>query len=353
MLSLFPAAVALAAGVTFVDDLRGASGSGVVEQAVIGWMERFATEDASAFTTSIRELFDRSNGDLLTAALVVSLWSGSRGIDSIVRSIVLIAGDVERRPWWKRRLLSLGLLLGTVVAGSLAVSMLVVGPLLGGGHAIAAHLGMDEVFTTVWGWARLPLAGAALTGWALVVLHVSRPHAGGWRSDVPGALATAVLWFAASLGLRLWVSVVGSSNAAVGAMGGAVVALLWLYLLALALLAGAEIADHGRRRGWKLPARAGHDSKEAAVAKDHGPSVKDDEQYEALRREGASKEKAARIANASDNSSRSEVASRGGRGGDYEDRTKDELYDKAKQVGIEGRSKMSKDELIDALRHHG
>lgn len=88
------------------------------------------------------------------------------------------------------------------------------------------------------------------------------------------------------------------------------------------------------------------------MAKDHGPSVKDDEQYEALRREGASKEKAARIANASANTSRSEVGRRGGKGGDYEERTKDELYDKAKQVGIEGRSNMSKDELINALRNH-
>ena len=88
------------------------------------------------------------------------------------------------------------------------------------------------------------------------------------------------------------------------------------------------------------------------MAKDHGPSVKDDEQYEALRREGASKEKAARIANASANTSRSEVGRKGGEGGDYEERTKDELYDKAKQVGIEGRSNMSKSELINALRSH-
>lgn len=88
------------------------------------------------------------------------------------------------------------------------------------------------------------------------------------------------------------------------------------------------------------------------MAKNHGSSVKDDEQYEALRREGASKEKAARIANTSSNSSRSDVGRRGGSAGAYEDRTKKELYDKAKQVGIEGRSRMSKSELISALRNH-
>ena len=84
----------------------------------------------------------------------------------------------------------------------------------------------------------------------------------------------------------------------------------------------------------------------------HGPSIKDPEQYEALRDEGMSKEKAARISNASKKEGEHTVASRGGRGGDYEDRTKDELLKKARDVGIEGRSHMSKSELIDALRHH-
>ena len=85
------------------------------------------------------------------------------------------------------------------------------------------------------------------------------------------------------------------------------------------------------------------------MAEDHGPSVKDDEQYEALRREGASKEKAARIANAG---SRSETGSKGGQSDSYENWSKDELEDRAREIGIEGRSDMTKDELIDALRNH-
>jgi hypothetical protein len=84
------------------------------------------------------------------------------------------------------------------------------------------------------------------------------------------------------------------------------------------------------------------------MAKDHGPSVKDDKQYEKLREQGMSKEKAARIAN----SDRSQTGKKGGKSPAYEDWSKDDLEDKAKEVGIEGRSKMNKDELIDALRNH-
>ena len=87
-------------------------------------------------------------------------------------------------------------------------------------------------------------------------------------------------------------------------------------------------------------------------SKKPGPSVKDDAVYEALRDEGASKEKAARIANASANSSRREVGRRGGRSPAYDEWTKDELRKRARELGIEGRSSMSKSELVDALRNH-
>ena len=85
------------------------------------------------------------------------------------------------------------------------------------------------------------------------------------------------------------------------------------------------------------------------MAKDHGSSVKDDEQYEALRREGASKEKAARIANAG---GRGSTGKKGGKSGSYEDWSKEDLEKRAKEIGIEGRSKMNKGELVDALRNH-
>ena len=74
--------------------------------------------------------------------------------------------------------------------------------------------------------------------------------------------------------------------------------------------------------------------------------------YEALRDEGASKEKAARISNAAAGSSRSKVGRKGGNAENYEDRTKDELLKRARELGIDGRSRMTKAQLIDALRNH-
>jgi hypothetical protein len=85
-------------------------------------------------------------------------------------------------------------------------------------------------------------------------------------------------------------------------------------------------------------------------SKSPGPSVKDDKTYEALRDDGASKEKAARIANAK--AGGTNVSKKGGESGSYEDWTVDDLRDRAAEIGIDGRSAMNKDELIDALRNH-
>ena len=87
------------------------------------------------------------------------------------------------------------------------------------------------------------------------------------------------------------------------------------------------------------------------MARNHGPSIKDDDTYEALRDKGASKEKAARIANARANPDQ-HPSKKGGQSRPYEEWTKDDLYDRAKDIGIEGRSKMTKQALLDALRNH-
>ncbi|MBW3581990.1 MAG: Rho termination factor [Euryarchaeota archaeon] len=80
---------------------------------------------------------------------------------------------------------------------------------------------------------------------------------------------------------------------------------------------------------------------------DHGDQIKDDDKYEALRRKGYSKEKAARIANEGKSGSK-----KGGKAEGYEEWSKEDLEKKASEVGIEGRSDMDKKELISALRNH-
>ena len=88
-----------------------------------------------------------------------------------------------------------------------------------------------------------------------------------------------------------------------------------------------------------------------AARKDHGASIGDDELYEKVRDQGASKEKAARIANAAANSSRSQVSKKGGAAGSYDDWTVAQLRKRAAELEVNGRSSMRRAQLIRALRN--
>lgn len=83
-----------------------------------------------------------------------------------------------------------------------------------------------------------------------------------------------------------------------------------------------------------------------------GPSVKDPDLYEELRDQGNSKEKSARIANAAAGSSRSAVGRKGGEAGSYDDWSVERLRKRAAELDIDGRSRMTKSELVEALRNH-
>lgn len=87
------------------------------------------------------------------------------------------------------------------------------------------------------------------------------------------------------------------------------------------------------------------------MPKKRNPSIKDPEMYEALREDGASTQKAARVSNAAAKQGRSAVGRKGGKSHDYEEWTVSELKDKAKEIGLSGYSKQRKAELIESLRH--
>jgi hypothetical protein len=80
--------------------------------------------------------------------------------------------------------------------------------------------------------------------------------------------------------------------------------------------------------------------------------IKDEQLYRRLREQGESKEKSARIANAAAASSRRQVSSKGGKSPSYQDWSMQDLLRRAREIGIRGRSSMTKDQLVTALRNH-
>lgn len=176
---------------------------------------------------------------LLTVGILGALWSSSGAMTSIVSALNRAYDIPETRPWWKVRLLAIGLTITLVLFVLLSFTLIVAGP--DAGHYLAGWFGLAEAFDTAWRVLRWPLVFVlAVTGIALVFYYA--PDADqDWVWITPGSILTTVLWVVSSMGFRLYVTEVGDYAATYGALAGAAVLLLWLYLSGLALLVGGEL----------------------------------------------------------------------------------------------------------------
>lgn len=241
VLSVFPALLAITAALGGLESVLGRDVALRAEREVVGLLERVLTDEASGTVDATRDLFARENPGVLTFGVVGALWAMSRGLAAVIRALHEAYDVDERRSYIRVRLIGLGLALGSVLAGVVLLGMFVLGPLFGRGHDVAETIGAGGGFTFLWNVARPPLVFAVLVAWALVVLHVAPAHDGSWRRDLPGAVLAAVLWIVVSAGLRFYLEIAAGANELLGVLGGALIVLIWLYLLSLALLLGAEL----------------------------------------------------------------------------------------------------------------
>lgn len=249
LLSLVPVMLVLAALLGSLEAIVGDELATRAEDALVDAMSGVLTDEAEGLVGSVEGLFARPSPGLLSVALVLTLWTASRGFAAVANALDVVYDLEEYRSWLKRRTLGVAMAAGSLVVLALLLAMVFVGPLLGGGQTVADDLGLGDLFVTLWTWARLPVVVIVLLAWATTVYHLAPNHRTPWRWDVPGALLAAVLGGLFTFGFRLYVETQGD-NVVVSGLGGVLIAVLWLYLMALGLLLGGELnAVLGRRAG--------------------------------------------------------------------------------------------------------
>ena len=250
LLGLFPAVVVFAAALGSLDIVIGEGAASDTEQWLLDQVHAIFGSD-NTLRRTVAELFEQSNAGLITAGIVLTTYVSSRGFVAVVRALDVVYCHAQRRNWLSTRVIGLGLTASTTIVAALVATMVVVGPLLGGGEELAERLGVGPAFTTAWGWFRWPVVFVVVTLWATSVYHVVARRRTPWRSDLPGAVVGTVWWLVVSTGFRAYLDLASSGfNAVFGLLGGALSLLLWLYLLAMGLLAGAELnMVLTRRRG--------------------------------------------------------------------------------------------------------
>jgi membrane protein len=240
LLSVFPGLLTIAAGLGMLDSLFGSELVMRSQREILSVLTTFLTEKAQGTAEAIVALFEEASGGVFTFGAVAALWAASRGMSTVLRTLGEIYDVEDRRSRIRTRLVALGLALASMLLIVVTLTALVVGPLFGAGQAVARLIGLKEVYGALWEWLGIPAAFLALLAWATVVFH-SVPHRHvGWRQHVGGAALTGVLWLVVSVGFRLDLPRFGG-NPVFGILGGALVVLVWLYLLSIALLVGAEL----------------------------------------------------------------------------------------------------------------
>jgi membrane protein len=241
ILSLFPVLLAVAAALGSLEAIAGSDVAERAQEVVVGFLRDTLTDDAAGTVDAVEDIFAGSSPGVLTVGVAVAVWSASRGFTALIRALDVVYDLDESRGYFAMRALALVLAVGSVVVAALMLAMLVLGPLLGTGADVADEVGLGGLFATWWDWARWPTAAIVLVAWSATVFHVAPNHHTPWRWDLPGALLSAVAWALSSLGLRAYLSFAAGGNDVFGVFGGALIVLLWLYLLGLGLLLGGEL----------------------------------------------------------------------------------------------------------------
>jgi membrane protein len=240
VLTLFPTLIVFAALMGQLSSFIGEDNTAQVKQSISDFLLRVLTSSAEDVDSTVRTLFSYS-GKTLTVALVIAMASVAQSFASVINTITIAYELEDHRGWWFRRWLGLLLGLGTLAAGAIMLSAFVVGPLLGHADQVVAKVGLSEEYSFVWAWIRYPVGFLALIAWATTLFHLCPDRQDRWRSGLPGGLLTSTFWVAASLGFSSYLALVVPRSPGRGARGGGGIRKTWLYLLFLALLAGAEL----------------------------------------------------------------------------------------------------------------
>lgn len=186
----------------------------------------------------IRQLQDQKAG-LLSAGILVALWSASAGVRSTMHALNTAYDVREGRPAWKTIPLSVLYTVGLAVLLLVIAGLMVTGPEIM--RWIAARVGLEEVVVTVWTWLRWPVAALLMVLLVALVYYVAPDVEQTFRFITPGSVLAVATWILASLGFGLYLQNFGNYNAMYGSIGAIIILLLYLYLSSAVLLFGAEL----------------------------------------------------------------------------------------------------------------
>jgi membrane protein len=222
------------------------------------WMRTQAAyvlpDEAMDLVNTVVTELETPQGGLMSVAIALAVWSASAAVLGTMNALNVVFDVRERRPAWKRLLVSLLYTLALALMLVIAAGMMITGPELL--TWLARYVYLDRYFIVVWAWVRWPVI------WLLLILVISIVYYAApnirqpFRLITPGAVIAVTAWLVASLGFAFYVQNFASYNKTYGSMGAVIVLLLYFFLSAAVMLFGAEVNAVHRRSLGERPQEA-------------------------------------------------------------------------------------------------
>ena len=236
MLSLFPAILAVLTAIGLFEESLQATFKQLAMQ-----VSKVAPDEASILIRDFsRAITQSQNTGLFSISFIAAIWAASGALSTAMNALDQIhqIPSNQTRPFWKAKLISLGLTIGTILLLLLASFLVFISDL--SLQFFVRESGL-YVLLTIWRLLSWPLALAIVS---VAFAFVYRYGPSRWDSGtpmMPGAVLAAVSWAILSALFRLYVSNFGNYNKAYGAIGAVIVLMLWLYMSAAVLLVGDQL----------------------------------------------------------------------------------------------------------------
>lgn len=227
--------------------------------AVVARLGQFAPQEmVKLISDQMAELSKQNSGGILTFAFLVTIWSSSGAMVSIITTLNAAYDVIESRPWWKTRITAILLTVGIAVFILVSMFLIIAGPGVAENLAQSMHLG--GAFKWAWWVLQWPVVFALVASGIGLVYYFAPDVEQDWVWITPGSVLATLLWLVVSLALKFYYQLMPNANASYGAIGGVMVLMLWFYCSGIALLLGAEMnaeiehaSPYGKDPGERVP----------------------------------------------------------------------------------------------------
>jgi membrane protein len=236
MLALFPAILAVLTAIGLFQDSLQDTFRDLVNQL----SEVAPAQALQLLRDFAREIGRTKSGSLFSLSFIFAIWASSGALSAAMNALDQIhrITTEQARPFWKAKLISLGLTIGSIILFLIASFLVFISGWLV--ELVAQYTGIF-ILATIWQLLSWPLAlGIVATAFAFIYRYGPSRWTKG-TPIMPGAILAAVSWAILSGLFRLYVENFGNYNKVYGAVGAVIILLLWLYMSSLVLLLGDQL----------------------------------------------------------------------------------------------------------------